>query len=364
MEEDWLANPKLIEPSLEENQLPLTKITSLDARILDTLRGNGVESLFPVQAAVMEELASGVEGDLLVSASTGSGKTLAYLLPVLQSLSGRLVCRLRALIVVPGRELALQVATVLEPFTEALGLSMAVVVGQTSLVAEQKKLVRDQIGGEVLAGGSSRVDILIATPGRLVDHLHFTPGFTLQHLQWLVIDEADRLLDQNFQDWLPEVLRSAQSQSIPSELGLSHDAVSFRANALPVTLAMGLDFWATPLRKLLFSATLTKNPAKLAQIHLNNPVYLAVTVDKEKYTVPADLEVLDNWASTMFISFVGKSDCCRGRIKGSHSAVSHANQFTDKNPLLHQIRGCHRKAVRPPQTLLPDDGRANPGLFW
>jgi hypothetical protein len=57
-----------------------------------------------------------------------------------------------------------------------------------------------------LLGGSSKVDILIATPGRLMDHLSTTPNFTLQHLRFLIIDEADRLLNQSFQNWLSKVL--------------------------------------------------------------------------------------------------------------------------------------------------------------
>lgn len=55
-------------------------------------------------------------------------------------------------------------------------------------------------------GGKSRVDILITTPGRLMDHLTSTPNFTLQHLRFLVIDEADRLLNQSYNDWLNQIL--------------------------------------------------------------------------------------------------------------------------------------------------------------
>jgi ATP-dependent RNA helicase DDX51/DBP6 len=52
----------------------------------------------------------------------------------------------------------------------------------------------------------SKVSILVCTPGRLVEHLNNTPGFTLEHVKWLIVDEADRLLDQSFQQWLPTVL--------------------------------------------------------------------------------------------------------------------------------------------------------------
>ena len=64
-----------------------------------------------------------------------------------------------------------------------------------------------------MQGGISLVDILIATPGRLMDHLRSTPGFSLQHVRYLVVDEADRLLTQSFQDWLPTILAALK----PSE---------------------------------------------------------------------------------------------------------------------------------------------------
>lgn len=291
MEEDWLANPVNVDPSLEENQISLDDTMNLlgSEKIRDTLRTCGFNSLFPVQRAVLQTLQDSTGShDLLVSASTGSGKTLAYTLPIIKGLSSRLVVRLRALIVVPGRELAQQVASVVEPFALAAGLNVAAVYGQTSMVAEQKKLVTSL---DNLLGGSSNIDILIATPGRLVDHLQSTAGFTLQHLEWLVLDEADRLLDQNFQDWLPRVLQACKSESLvlPTESS-QHDAIGLRENQAPKDSLYALNCWATPLRKMLFSATLTKNPAKLAQLHLCQPIYLSVSTDSTKYTVPDDLE--------------------------------------------------------------------------
>jgi hypothetical protein len=74
----------------------------------------------------------------------------------------------------------------------------------------------------------SKVDILIATPGRLMDHLTSTPNFTLQHLRFLVIDEADRLLGQSFQNWLPEVLTHTRAPTVATkaEAIVAGDAVA------------------------------------------------------------------------------------------------------------------------------------------
>ncbi|ORZ38471.1 P-loop containing nucleoside triphosphate hydrolase protein, partial [Catenaria anguillulae PL171] len=101
-------------------------------------------------------------------------------------------------------------------------------------------------------GGHSTIDILICTPGRLHDHLAHTPGFTLQHLRYLVIDEADRILNAPESDGMP--VRGAGC--MPGTLG-----ARMRAAAQPI--------------KLLFSATLTRNPEKLARVKLDEPVLLA-----------------------------------------------------------------------------------------
>jgi len=71
-------------------------------------------------------------------------------------------------------------------------------------------------------GSSSRVDILICTPGRLVDHISSTPNFTLHHVRFLVIDEADRLLDQSYQGWLSKVLKAAYNSQATSGV-VQHD---------------------------------------------------------------------------------------------------------------------------------------------
>jgi ATP-dependent RNA helicase DDX51/DBP6 len=111
-------------------------------------------------------------------------------LTVVLALSHRVVCSIRALIVLPVKDLALQVFKVFTTFASALDLKVGLAVsGHLSLVKEQDKLIR-----KCKTGFYSRVDILVATPGRLVDHLQKTPGFSLHALRFLVIDEADRMM--------------------------------------------------------------------------------------------------------------------------------------------------------------------------
>lgn len=104
--------------------------------------------------------------------------------------------------------------------------------GNQALAAEQKALV-----GTIkpLAGGSSNCDVLVATPGRLIEHLESTPNFSLQHLRFLIIDEADRLLAQSFQGWLAQVSSHIQPSPVMST-GIGDDvAAAWRGN--PVTVS-------------------------------------------------------------------------------------------------------------------------------
>lgn len=149
--------------------------------------------------------------------------------------------------------------------------------GQHSFAHEQAQLVGES---ESLLGGSSKLDVLIATPGRLMDHLASTPNFTLQHLRFLVIDEADRLLTQSFQNWLAQVLAHTRPPTTPAtKAAAGHDAVA-PSWAVPLGLTSdayeGSESAPSTCQKLLFSATLTRDPAKVAALDLSSPQYFIV----------------------------------------------------------------------------------------
>lgn len=280
----WIGSPVVLDGDL--SAVRAASGFGLDVRLLDALNAQGYAGLFPVQAAVLEHLHSG--GDLCVAAPTGSGKTLAYVLGILDALSRRVVVRLRALVIVPSRELAAQVQRVFEPFASSVGLRVGLATGQTSFAGEQRRLVGEM--DTVLAGGDSLVDVLIATPGRLVEHIGQTGNFTLQHLRFLVIDEADRLLEQAFQNWLPLVLEAACGGGNAGCAASTRmpDAVSYRSKRANPFHA---DAWCTPLTKILLSATLTRNPAKIAALRLVDPVYLRTMQDEStRYSMPKELQ--------------------------------------------------------------------------
>ncbi|KAF9974766.1 ATP-dependent RNA helicase dbp6, partial [Modicella reniformis] len=319
---DWLAHPTKIDPEINTPiDVPLF---GFSPRLIKQCKKAGIQECFAVQTAVIPVLMRSrhlgdirkAPGDLCVSAPTGSGKTLAYVLPIIEILSQRVVTRLRALVVLPTRDLCIQVKETFETFVKGTDLKIATSTGQNSFAHEQNILVGETyLSGPQMLGGHSRVDILIATPGRLIDHIKSTPNFTLQHLRFLVIDEADRLLNQSFQDWLHHILTAIHPSPERRLLGADgsesiqlkrdqygfpiHDAIApgFLDSFFRLPESDVEDPKVLSVQKLLFSATLTRNPAKIASLQLSDPQYVAVQEggddgdEKQKYTTPAGLTV-------------------------------------------------------------------------
>ncbi|NXA37966.1 DDX51 helicase, partial [Eudromia elegans] len=302
----WLAQPKLVQKRIKENLVPIRDVPGIHPKLLKKLQMNGIESFFPVQAevipAILQSASNGYlmgQGgyrpkDICVSAPTGSGKTLSFVIPVIQALLDRVVCQVRALVVLPTKELAQQVSKVFNIYTDGTGLKVVSVAGQKSFAKEQEMLVQKKV-----TGYCSLADIIVATPGRLADHISQTPGFSLTQLRFLVIDEADRMIDDMHQNWLNQVVKAAfQADDNSSSNGLFH-----RTLPGPVTAASSCHP-QIPLQKLLFSATLTQDPEKLQQLGLFQPrLFTSVYSEKkllgdgteaeqdtdEKYTLPEGL---------------------------------------------------------------------------
>lgn len=300
----WLAKPSCVKKSVTEDLTPIEDIPEVHPDLQKQLRANGISSYFPVQAAVIPALLESADNgflvgrggyqpsDLCVSAPTGSGKTLAFVIPVVQALLHRVVCHIRALVVLPTKELAQQVSKVFNIYTDTTPLRVALVTGQKSLAKEQESLVQ-----KTADGFCCLADIVVATPGRLVDHIDQTPGFSLQQLRFLIIDEADRMIDSMHQSWLPRVVAAA----FYTEDSTGSCALLQRTQPQAVTAASTC-IPQMPLQKLLFSATLTQNPEKLQRLGLYQPRLFStrlghqsprdtVEVDENlgKYTFPVGL---------------------------------------------------------------------------
>ena len=181
----------------------------LEAGLADVLIADGVTTFFPIQRVIIPLLldmpnTSGVDcffrRDICASAPTGSGKTLAYALPIVQNLMRRIVTRVRALVILPSRELAVQVFSVFCRIAHETDLGIALLSGNNSFESEQETLVGKKEAHTLSSSrnrvlqtythihGRSKADIVVCTPGRLLEHLEQTKGFTLQHLRYGKID--------------------------------------------------------------------------------------------------------------------------------------------------------------------------------
>ncbi|WP_028863599.1 DEAD/DEAH box helicase [Psychromonas aquimarina] len=160
----------------------------LSSELLKAVKACGYKNLTPIQQQAIPLIRTGT--DLLASAQTGTGKTAAFTLPILDILAKNSSAKpannttIKALILTPTRELALQVAKNIKDYSEFLPLTSGVVSGGTNMPAQTKML-------------KNGVDLLVATPGRLIEHLTLR-NVDLSHVKYLVLDEADRMLDMGF----------------------------------------------------------------------------------------------------------------------------------------------------------------------
>lgn len=258
---DWLTKPQYASP-LDKKAFTDFKLSSFMIKNLEKM---GFTEAFSVQISVLNMMLPEIEaqklkpdrvGDILVNASTGSGKTLAYLIPIIESLYRRVVPRVRAIILVPTKPLINQVKSTLLQLSSGTNLQIAALKNDVSINDEKDLLTK------------SVPDIIVSTPGRLVEHL-LNDSINLSSLQYLIIDEADRLLNQSFQNWSNVLLDKIDSQINIAEV------------------------WKLSVQKLVFSATLTTDAGKLSSLKFYNPRLIIVNDSKqlvnEIFTVPVTL---------------------------------------------------------------------------
>lgn len=307
----WLSQPTTVDSS---KAIPFTEL-GVDPQFVKRLEQQGFTNALAVQTALLPMLYSGFEqhlGDICVSAKTGSGKTLAYLLPIIEALKDRAVPVLSAVIVVPSRQLVNQALQVAEDLCAGTKIKVGTALGNTTFATEQKQLVKlcaqyNPRGAKELHARASQqfrngfmekrglfddlmnmpidhvprydsgVDILISTPGRLVEHIEHTTGFLLNSVQWLVIDEADQLLNQNFQGWASVVMEALHGETPPDFMGpqerlfkREHDANTLWSSVLPAR---------RQLTKVVLSATMEKDLTKLSTLKLKRPKLVVVQDD-------------------------------------------------------------------------------------
>jgi superfamily II DNA/RNA helicase len=219
-----IERPSGDEDSSEPEPILATSFEELGVadELVAVLASQGIKAPFPVQAITIPDAIAG--RDVCGKAKTGSGKTLAFGLPLLMRLSPPSPRRPRGLVLVPTRELAIQVAEVLEPLAEAMGKRAVVLYGGADIERQIKKL-------------NKGVDVVIATPGRLID-LSDRGEVSVADVEVAVLDEADRMADMGFLPQVDWVLRRIEK----------------------------------PHQTMLFSATLDGDVDRLVRRHLTDSV--------------------------------------------------------------------------------------------
>ncbi|CCG24896.1 Dbp6 protein [Candida orthopsilosis Co 90-125] len=258
---DWLTTPQYVTP----NEKLSFQGLGVDETVLNNLKSHGFNEAFAVQVSVLKTIIPEIIankrrpdafGDILVNASTGSGKTLAYSIPIVQALHDRVVPRVRAIVLVPTRPLINQVKTTMLQLSQGTNLSVVGLKNDISIKEESEKLKK------------MVPDIVVSTPGRLVEHLNIN-SISLSGLRFLVIDEADRLLNQSFQNWSSVLTNKIDEQQ-------KRD-ISER--------------WSLKVQKLVFSATLTTDAGKLSNLNFYKPRLIIVNdteqLVNEMFSVPS-----------------------------------------------------------------------------
>ena len=264
------------------------------------LKELGFQRPTPIQA---EAIPGALEGrDVLACAMTGSGKTAAFLLPILHQLIDKPRGKTRALIVTPTRELAAQILASLDAIAVHTPITAAAIYGGVGM-APQEHAMR--------AG----VDVLVATPGRLLDHLK-APYASLKNIEFLVLDEADRMLDMGF---LPDIKRI-------------------------------LKLVPTKRQTLLFSATMPPPIAALTREMLHNPLTIdlgrrsapAVGITQAVYPVKQDLK------KDLLLALLARDEMSQALVftRTKHRANRLAEQLVKRGVKAERIHGNRSQGQR------------------
>ncbi|KAK9456767.1 P-loop containing nucleoside triphosphate hydrolase protein [Dipodascopsis uninucleata] len=235
--DDAKAIAKFFEPAPKQDNSALKQfhMLSISRPLLRGISNLGFVTPTPVQSQVIPIALSGK--DVVAGAVTGSGKTAAYMIPVLERLLYRpkKIASTRVIVLTPTRELAIQVCDVGRKLSQFLsGIRFGLAVGGLNLRVQEQEL-------------KTRPDIVVATPGRFIDHIRNSPSFQVDDVEILIIDEADRMLEEGFQKELTELLTLLPSKR----------------------------------QTLLFSATMNSSIKSLIQLSLHRPVRIMIDPPKQ-----------------------------------------------------------------------------------
>ncbi|KZT72112.1 DEAD-domain-containing protein [Daedalea quercina L-15889] len=304
----FTSNPKVGPLETQGRTRPLGRPSNAPLADSSTFSGLGLDPLIiahlsskmnilkptSIQRAALPALLDTDDGpprDVFIQSQTGSGKTLSFLLPIIQDLLplsslsyiDRSVGTL-AIIIAPTRELAKQISDVLEAL---LNLRLRPSDELPDDTDSAPRLTRWLVSG-LLTGGSTRthekarlrkgVPILVSTPGRLLDHLQNTSSFNVGKCRWLVLDEADRLMELGFEESIQGILRGLDGRR----------KLALQAVQEGKSSEVGGWDWERQRRTILCSATIREDVQKLAGTTLKDPIIIKATEADTDLLSPSD----------------------------------------------------------------------------
>jgi len=273
-------------PQADPGILPASATIAIVASLETLLNLEAVDKLgftdpTPIQ---QKSIPLGLEGnDLIAIAQTGTGKTLAFGIPMLQRLAG---LRGKGLVLVPTRELALQVEEAITDVGKAPGVRTAVLIGGASIVVQQRALAK-------------KPRIIVATPGRLIDHVE-RKHVDLRDVEILVLDEADRMLDMGF---IPDV-RTIVYSTPPKN---KRQTMFFSATLTPEVERLAVQWTQNPVH-------IEIEPDRVAAESVNQLVYIVTAEEKDGIFIQIQFCHLIHYASNRTIHSGDHGGIGRSRI--------------------------------------------------
>lgn len=257
----------------------------------------------PIQQKALPTILQG--RDLLAIAQTGSGKTGAFLLPILDEIGKKpTLPSPAALIMAPTRELALQLYQNVEIFAPSLSLSGALLIGGVSILRQKEKLME-------------RPEVVVATPGRLLDHVR-QKSIDLSGIRYLVLDEADRMLDMGFLPDIKKILSlcPARRQSLLFSATLS-DEIHLLAQKLlskPVLVEINANRDVASIRQIVYRVPESEKPLFLRDLIVDNALEQVLVFTRQKRTVAFLADTLKKDGFTVDALHGDKTQAARVKI--------------------------------------------------
>ncbi|KAI1289371.1 ATP-dependent RNA helicase DDX51 [Halotydeus destructor] len=292
---NWIKDPILFDMDMTAEE-PLDDFTEyLSENIIRRLKSNNIKKLFPVQKAIIPYLCKQFKSsrslrprDVCVSSPTGSGKTLAFALPIINHLQRRVETAIRAIVILPVRDLAQQVFEVFETYCTGSSLKVGCAIGNNKFNEDIDSLIHKKFDGTY----RSNVDILVCTPGRLVDLIQRAPGFDISQVTTLVLDEADRMMGAELEfNWMEEIEKAVfgdASKHADVTCVCNSDREAGRRIALDCRTGCSFSSYSQktrPIQRILFSATLSNDPVKLQGVKLFEPKLFVASQLSSKATL-------------------------------------------------------------------------------